>query len=85
MCKHENFRAQVNVNRLEDSGNFSADITINCDQCGLPFQFLGLQPGLNLAGAACSLDGTEARIAICPQGARQNPMQMLGFGIRSVS
>lgn len=64
MCKHENFAARVNVNRLEDSGRFSADVTIQCIQCGEPFRFLGLPTGLDLNGAAVSADGTEARLAI---------------------
>lgn len=63
-CKHENFDAHVRVNRLTDSGRFSADIGIKCRECGVPFRFLGLPAGLDLNGAAVSADGTEARLAI---------------------
>lgn len=63
-CKHEDFLAHVRVNRLEDSGRFSADVTIKCVQCGTPFRFLGLPAGLDLNGATVSADGTEARLAI---------------------
>lgn len=44
-CQHKDFRANVAVNRLEDTGRFMADVTINCSQYGLPFLFLGLEPG----------------------------------------
>lgn len=64
MCKHENFEAYVDVNRLQDSGRFSADVRINCAQCKEPFRFLALPCGLDLNGATVSVDGTEARLAI---------------------
>lgn len=76
-CKHEQFSANVAVARLEDSGRFNAEITVKCADCGVPFQFLGLQPGLNLNGATVSIDGLEARIAISPQGAQPNPLQAM--------
>jgi hypothetical protein len=63
-CQHENFYCHCKVNRLSDSGRFNADITIKCDQCGEPFRFLGLPAGLDLNGAAVSVDGTELRVAI---------------------
>lgn len=63
-CKHEEFDACVDVNRLEDSGRFCADIRIKCRQCSEPFRFLGLPAGLDLNGASVSVDGTEAHLAI---------------------
>lgn len=66
-CSHFNFNADVKVGRLE-SGRFTADIKINCAECGLPFRFLGLPPGLDLEGACVSVDGEEARMAIAPKG-----------------
>lgn len=80
-CKHEDFHAKVGVARLEDSGGFMAEITIKCAQCGLPFQFLGLPPGLDMQGATVGIDGLEARIAIVPQGSRPNPLQRMAFSI----
>jgi hypothetical protein len=77
-----NFGADVAVARLEDSGRFNADITIKCVDCGLPFQFKGLQPGLNLNGAAVSVDGLQARLAIVPQGAEPNPLQSMLHGAK---
>lgn len=65
-CEHKNFRAAVKVNRLENTRQFNADVLVQCADCGEPFHFLGLPVGLNLHGAACSPDGTEARLAIAP-------------------
>ena len=73
-CKHESFSSQVAVHRLEDTSQFLAEIKIECAQCHLPFQFLGLAPGLDLRGAAMDLDGLEARLAIVPQGEELSPL-----------
>lgn len=81
-CKHESFHCIVKVARLEDSGRFMAEITVKCSQCDKPFQFLGLQPGLDLNGARVSLDGLEANIAICPQGAKPSPLGIMGYDIK---
>lgn len=67
-CEHKDFRATVNVARLENVGRFMAEIRVSCAECGRAFQFLGLDPGVDLHGARVSLDGLEANIAICPQG-----------------
>ena len=67
ICVHENFEANVTVNRLEDTGGFAADVTVTCIDCQVPFRFLGLPVGLDLVGATTSVDGTEARLAICPR------------------
>lgn len=80
-CKHMSFRAKVEVSRLEDTGQFMAAITVHCEECKKPFQFLGLEPGLDLAGARVSINGLEANIAICPEGARPSPLQRMAFGI----
>lgn len=82
MCQHEEFHARVEVNRITDTGRFSADITIKCTQCGTPMEFLGLQPGLDTHGARVSIDGTEARMAISPRGITPNPLQRMAFNIR---
>ncbi|WP_269581867.1 hypothetical protein [Roseibium sp. Sym1] len=79
-CKHEDFSANVDVYRLKDSGRFMADVTIKCAQCGEPFQFLGIEPGLNLNGATVSIDGQEVRLAICPAGAKPSPLQRMATG-----
>lgn len=81
MCEHKNFRADVDVNRLEDTGQFMADIRIRCFECDLPFEFLGLECGLDLHGARVSIDGQEAHIAIAPRGRKPSPLHRMAFGI----
>ena len=73
-CKHEAFESNVAVTRMEDTGQFLAEIKIECAECHRPFQFLGLDPGLDLRGAAMDLDGLEARLAIAPQGEELSPL-----------
>jgi hypothetical protein len=84
-CKHMNFDAHVAVARLEDIGKFNAEISIKCLECGTPMQFLGLAPGLKLTGAAVSVDGLEARLAICPQGAQPSPLQEMTLGTNQLN
>lgn len=74
MCEHKNFSANCKVARLEDSGRFMLEVSVQCAECRKPFQFLGLQPGLDLNGARVSLDGLELNVAICPQGVRPTPL-----------
>lgn len=81
-CQHKAFHSEVIVARFKDSGRFLAEVTIRCSQCGTPFQFLGLEPGVDTGGARVSIDGLEARIAICPQGTVPNPLQRLAYNIK---
>lgn len=67
-CDHPEFEASVEVSRLVDSGRFAADVRIHCRKCLVPMRFIGLPAGLDLNGAAVSLDATEARLAIAPKG-----------------
>lgn len=87
-CPHLNFSAVVSVGRLtDDQGGtavigYTTDIRVNCADCGKPFQWLGLEPGVDTQGARVSMDGLEARIAISPQGERPSPVQRLAFNVR---
>lgn len=63
-CEHLDFSADVQVARIENVGRFMADVRIKCTHCGEPFRFLGLPAGIDLEGAAVSVDGYEARLAI---------------------
>lgn len=70
MCEHNDFVAKIDVNRILNGqgqiSSFQADIHIWCAECELPFQFVGLPGGLNMQGAAVSLDELEARLTIKP-------------------
>jgi hypothetical protein len=80
-CKHEDFEARVDINRLEDTGRFMADVKIQCAACGVPMVFLGLPRGLDINGASMNTDGTEGRFAIAPKG-ETVPETSLGFEMR---
>lgn len=85
-CDHPDFEAHVAVARLSDSGRFNADVRIKCTKCGEPFRFIGLPCGIDLNGAAVSVDGTEARLAIAPRNGVATPLDkdgdVHGFTVR---
>ena len=82
-CQHHNFHCLCKVGRMEDTGRFMLEVTVKCTDCGKPFQFLGLRPGLDFDGARVSLDALELNVGICPQGARPSPLQgmMRGYDV----
>lgn len=85
-CPHMNFEATVAVARIEDVGRFVAEVKIHCIECGLPFQFLGIEPGFNYEAPTVALDGLLANLPICPQGVRPTPLQGLaGYTIKSTN
>lgn len=88
-CKHENFNCFANVGRLVKSENladapsaFVAEIHINCRDCGLPFEFLGVPMGYRPGATRVSPDGLELRAALKPQGETLDQKGMPGFDIR---
>lgn len=66
-CSHEVFFCTVDITRMKDTGQFMADVRVVCNQCKMPFRFLGLPAGLDFNGAAVSVDALEARLAIAPR------------------
>lgn len=64
-CTHEDFAAKTEISRFEN-GQFMMEIRIQCIDCGLPFEFQGLNKGIVLGGAAMSPDAQEARLSIIP-------------------
>lgn len=81
MCSHLTFDASVGVHRLEDTGQFMAEVKVWCRDCGEPFQFLGLEPGLDMAGTRVSVDGLEANMAIAPSSKTMSPLQSMQMNI----
>lgn len=65
MCEHKNFTANVDVNRLIDSGAFIADIRIKCADCGEPFTF-PLPVGLSCSEVRTSWNEQELRVPLKP-------------------
>ena len=71
-CLHENFNCQANVFRLTDSEEensrvtgYSADITVSCRDCSMPFQWLG-QRGISTKEPMVSVDKLELRAPLIP-------------------
>lgn len=70
-CAHKNFKASVKVGRLSkiEGGpisGYTADVQINCAECGMPFRFLGVAAGNHYAEPRVSIDGSELRAPIEP-------------------
>lgn len=65
-CEHLRFQAKCAVNRFKDGDKFLLEVSVECSVCHLSFRFLGLPTGLQMFGAACGVDGLEARLAIVP-------------------
>lgn len=85
-CQHnKNHRVEAKIACFKDRPNgFMAELRIFCGDCGKPFQFLGLEPGLDTQGARVSIDGLEASIAISPEGALPSPMQRMSYNIMPI-
>jgi hypothetical protein len=70
-CKHWNFRAEVEVARLErhegsDVRDYLAGVRIACADCGRPFRFVDQRLGLSLAEPTASMDRLELRVPVEP-------------------
>jgi hypothetical protein len=56
-CKHENFRIHVDVSKFRDDKvvtNHVAEFTVNCQECDLPFRFVGLPEVESFEHPSCS-------------------------------
>lgn len=65
-CSHEEFQGFIGVHRFADTESpegirLSVELRVHCEACKAPVRFT-LPYGLNLHGAAMSLDGEEARL-----------------------
>lgn len=72
-CPHEDFAAEVDVNRLLDGQEdgsapraYSASIRVCCAQCGEPFRWIGVPAGLRPDRPMVSVDETELRAPLRP-------------------
>ena len=85
-CEHTDFKAEVDVNRLLDSGRFMADVRIQCATCHERFVFMGLALGVNLGQPMMSVGGHEARLPIRPASEALPAWRgALGFSVRPVA
>ena len=69
-CEHKNFKSITKVGRItNDAGEvyrYTADIEIHCEDCMMPFQFVGLPNGLSPNYPTANIEGTELRQPIKP-------------------
>lgn len=84
-CEHLNFKAKVEVNRLlNDEGivhGYSADIRIECDECSMPFEFVGAPAGWSIEKPMCNVTAQELHAPIRPKGSLLMPA-IPGFTVR---
>lgn len=82
-CLHENFYSSVGINRLvENEGDsnptrFTADIRINCTDCGEKFHFIGVDHGLSPHKPTVEIGGCELRIPIAAGELKYIPNQIV--------
>jgi len=88
-CPHGDFVANVAVNRLVRSDDdptvtgYSADITVNCGECGEPFRWTGLRAGMNMGHPMCSVDETVLVAPLRPASADPDfGMGLPGYAIQ---
>lgn len=72
MCEHFNFYVAAKVARLTDGDDgpvvgFMAELKVYCQDCGMPFEFIGLQGGYSNYSPRVSPDNIELRAPIRPQ------------------
>lgn len=76
-CTHNACESYVRVMKVStDSVNilgFCAQVQIRCSLCKVPFQFLGLETGVDTQGARMTADGIEAMLAVTPLGILPDP------------
>jgi hypothetical protein len=89
-CTHENFVAEVDVNRICDGDHgrpdvvigYYADIRVVCADCNEAFRWNGLTAGQSPRHPMCSPDETEMRAPLRPASADPDfGMSISGFAI----
>lgn len=83
-CIHARFVASVSVGRLSDVVDgpitgYTANVTVKCEQCNLPFRFLGSEFGSHPREPRLSADSCELRAPIEPA----HVTEILGMPVRS--
>lgn len=88
-CPHENFDAFVDVGRITASEDnptvigYSAEIRVNCRDCGEPFRWTGVPAGVSPREPMCSVDETELRAPLRPASADPDfGLGLPGFSVR---
>ena len=67
-CRHARHRVDADVHFFEDTGLWSLELKLSCEECGEPFRFLGLPAGISFTEPMIGVDGLELRVPVEPQG-----------------
>jgi hypothetical protein len=68
-CAHERFSADVKVARIGDGDpirNFVAEVSVRCDDCGLPFHFVGPDSGFSFRRPTVNVGATTLHAPTAP-------------------
>lgn len=75
-CKHKHFYADVRVARITDEGQddnpdaeikaYIADVQVKCNECGIEFQFVGIEGGFNWNYPTTNVDATKVNLPMIP-------------------
>ena len=66
ICAHLDFDCFVSVTRYKKTGEFEADLTIQCLECGMPFAFVGVPGGISSLRPTTDITTMELRMPIKP-------------------
>lgn len=89
-CPHEDFVAEVDVNRLSTTEGgpidaYAADVRVRCAACDEPFRWIGVPAGMSGARPMCSVDETELHAPLRPASADPDfGLGIPGFAIQQV-
>lgn len=86
-CAHEDFEANVDVQRLTDVEggpvtSFYVEVKIRCTACQEPFCFRGAPHGLSPLRPTISFDGTELTAPIHPMSDPTIGIGTLGYSVK---
>jgi hypothetical protein len=86
-CPHLNFNCNASVNRISKSDEdpevivaYTAEIRIDCRDCGQPLEFFGLPHGLSFYRPTVSLNRQELRAPLVLPGT-EPPAGLAGFAV----
>lgn len=81
-CEHKNIQAYVDVNRIEDKKAFIAAVKIECTDCNMPFEFIGVEAGMMFDKPMCNVTAQTLLAPIKPKGSDVMP-GIPGFRVKA--
>ena len=81
-CMHPSHQITAQIDYMEDSKAWMAEMRVTCTACGTPFEFVGVSAGMRFDKPMCSVDAQELRIPIKPKGSKIMP-GIVGFEVRA--